>query len=225
MVNKLLLPDVTLLAASSVDLDNTQLALQISSQNITFGAIKFLTSRVPPQKVANIEYVVIPPMNFLGYSRFMLLELHKHVDTPYCLVVQADGFVLNEKLWSQEFFEYDYVGAPWPEYVVVNGNWKLYLDKNRVGNGGFSLRSRKLLEATAHINFDTLDLPTKSEDIAICHFLYNEMRAQGIRFAPPELAARFSIESPRNLYGQNINSVFGFHGKVWRDILFRKTPI
>ena len=35
----------------------------------------------------------------------------------------------------------------------------------------------------------------------------------GIRFAPPKLAAQFSIESLDNLYGQDINSVFGFHGK------------
>jgi hypothetical protein len=64
----------------------------------------------------------------------------------------------------------------------------------------------------------------KSEDLVICHFLYEEMRAQGIRFAPPELAAQFSIESPESLYGQHIDAVFGFHGKHWVREAVKRLP-
>jgi len=215
MNQKLSLPDVTLVAVTSVDLDNTHLALLISSRNIDFGAIKLLSPEPPSRKASNIEYVAVPPMNLQGYSRFILRELHKHIGTPHCLVVQADGFVLNAAVWNREFLEYDYVGAPWPERVTVRpGNRSLTLDRNRVGNGGFSLRSRKLLEATARIDFDTLDFPVKSEDIVVCHFLYDEMKAQGIRFAPLELAARFSIEAAGNLHGQDIDRCLGFTEKT-----------
>ena len=41
MKKKLKLHNVTLLAATSVDIDQTQLALKISMHNIEFGAIKF----------------------------------------------------------------------------------------------------------------------------------------------------------------------------------------
>jgi hypothetical protein len=50
-----------------------------------------------------------------------------------------------------------------------------------------------------------------SEDLLLCHFLYEDMRRAGIRFASPELAAYFSIESPAATFGQS----FGFHGKHW----------
>ena len=97
--------------------------------------------------------------------------------------------------------------------MIMPDNRFLYLDNNRVGNGGFSLRSRKLVEVTSKINFNSLKFPIKSEDLIICHYLYREMIKNGIRFAPPKLAAQFSIESPGNLYGQDVDSVFGFHGK------------
>ena len=52
MKKKLKLPNVTLLAATSVDIDQTQLALKISMHNIEFGAIKFLSSSVPKKKIS-----------------------------------------------------------------------------------------------------------------------------------------------------------------------------
>ena len=75
---------------------------------------------------------------------------------------------------------------------------------------------------TSKIDFDSLKLPIKSEDVVICHYLYKDMIDQGIRFATPELAAKFSIENENNLYGQNVNSVFGFHGKHLRDHFLKK---
>ena len=70
MKKKLKLPNVTLLAATSVDIDQTQLALKISMHNIEFGAIKFLSSSVPKKKYPDIEYVSIPHMDFLGYISY-----------------------------------------------------------------------------------------------------------------------------------------------------------
>ena len=48
------------------------------------------------------------------------------------------------------------------------------------------------------------------------------MIKQGIKFAPLELAAQFSIESFKNLYGQNIDKVFGFHGNHLRAKVIKK---
>jgi len=44
----------------------------------------------------------------------------------------------------------------------------------------------------------------------------------GIRFAPPELAAQFSMENVNHLHGQDVNSVFGFHGKHLRNYYYKK---
>jgi hypothetical protein len=161
-------------------------------------------------------------MDFLGYSRLIIEDLHKYFTTSYCLVVQSDSFVINADLWKEEFLEFDYIGAPWSDKVKVNPNLVLNMEKNPVGNGGFSLRSRKLVETTAKINFNSLKFSIKSEDIIICHYLYKEMIDSGIRFAPPKLAAQFSMENINNLYGQDVNSVFGFHGKHLRDYFLKK---
>ena len=40
--------------------------------------------------------------------------------------------------------------------------------------------------------------------------------------APPTIAASFSMEDPGNLYGQNIDSVFGFHGEHFRSKVIKK---
>ena len=123
---------------------------------------------------------------------------------------------------KNEFLEYDYIGGPWPNKIQVNPNLLLNLEKNPVGNGGFSLRSRKLAETTGKINFDSLNFPMKAEDVVICHYLYKQMVDSGIRFAPPKLAAQFSMENIEHLYGQDVNNVFGFHGKHLRNYFLKK---
>jgi hypothetical protein len=215
------LPNFTLIAVSSVDLGGTDLALQISSHDIEFAAIKFLSSEEWAPSSPKIQMIKIPRLDLVGYSRFILGDLCRHVETEYCLVVQSDGFVLNANKWNPEFLEYDYIGAPWPlDLKLQPGNIALDLSRNSVGNGGFSLRSRKLLEATSKIAFDDLIFPTKSEDLIFCHFLFQEMLNAGIKFPRPELAAQFSIESQTAAYGQDPSTCFGFHGKELRDLIF-----
>jgi len=216
------LPTITLVAVSSVDLEATELALRISSHEIEFGAIKFLCSEQFKASDSRIKIESIPRMDLVGYSKFILNDLHLYVDTEYCLVVQSDGFVLNANFWDPKFLSYDYIGAPWPKKLFLQpGNAELNMHRNCVGNGGFSLRSKKLLLETAKIDFNSLTFPTQSEDLIICHFLYDYFVDVGIRFPTPEIAARFSIESQDAMYGQDPMTVFGFHGKSLRDAIFQ----
>jgi hypothetical protein len=136
--------------------------------------------------------------------------------------VQSDGFILNANFWDPKFLSYDYIGAPWPQKLFLQpDNAELNMQRNCVGNGGFSLRSKELLLETAKIDFNSLTFPTQSEDLIICHFLYDHFIDAGIRFPGPEIAARFSIESQDALYGQDPMTVFGFHGKSLRDAIFQ----
>ena len=144
--------------------------------------------------VPGVETLRIPRIASVGeYSRFMIKHLAPHVETAFALIVQYDGYVLNGSRWSDEFLRYDYIGAPWG-----------YGDGMAVGNGGFSLRSRKLLLALQDAEIS----PQHPEDLAICRTYRPLLEARhGIRFAPPELAARFSFEGqPRR------GPTFGFHG-------------
>ena len=220
---KLTLPNVTLIAVTSVEIEQHQISLKISSQNIEFGAVKLLASSLPEKKYSDIEYVSIKPTSWPDQNRFLMKDLHKYFETSHCLYVEADSFVVNTDLWKEEFLEFDYIGAPWPNKIKMNPNLILNMKENCVGNGGFSLRSRKLLKTTAKINFDSLKFPIENEDVIICHYLYKEMIDKGIRFAPPKLAAQFALEDDINhLYGQDVNSVFGFHGKHMRDYFIKE---
>jgi hypothetical protein len=216
MTARLRLPTVTLLTVTAVDLDQAHAVLLHCAHCAEFAAVKMLSPVDPANIDPEVEYVRIPDIDLYGYNRFMLESLGAHVATEHCLVVQSDGFILNPARWDDRFLDYDYIGAPWPECVEVVGGERLWLDRNPVGNGGFSLRSGKLLDLTSRVRFDDLRFPHFSEDLIICHYLYDEMRAAGIRFAPPELAARFSIESP-GIYGQSPEGVFGFHGRHWLE--------
>jgi hypothetical protein len=215
------LPDVTLVAVSSVDLEGTLFALSISSHEIEFAEIKFLTSESINPTNTKIKIESIPKLDIWGYSKFIIKDLYRYIDTSHCLIIQADGFVLNPYKWRNEFLQYDFIGAPWPKKLLLQpGNHVLDMQKNQVGNGGFSLRSKKLLVETARINFDLLTYPTYSEDLIICHYLYEQMLDGGIRFPPPNLAAKFSVESPNASYGESPNTSFGFHGKELRNLMF-----
>ncbi|QWE10701.1 DUF5672 family protein [Polynucleobacter sp. es-EL-1] len=216
------LPNVTLLAVSSVDLSGTELALQISSCNIEFASIKFFSSEDWTPSDPKIEMVRIPRLDIVGYSKFILGNLYQHIDTEFCLVVQSDGFVLNASKWNPDFLKYDYIGAPWPmDLKLLPGNIPLDLSRNSVGNGGFSLRSKRLLLESSKIDFDALSFPNKSEDLILCHFLFDQMINAGIKFPMPELAAQFSVEYISASYGQNLDTSFGFHGKGLRDMIFK----
>jgi len=52
------------------------------------------------------------------------------------------------------------------------------------------------------------------EDIALCVWNKDLLEKEGIRFAPPELAAKFSIEGEDWIYEKQ----FGFHGFSWTNI-------
>lgn len=166
-----------------------------------FGEVVVLANSLPSSNWPEVEVRKIESMNLADYSRFTFLQLHLHTDKPFILVYQDDGYALNKDLWNPKFMDYDYVGAPWPDYLP----WSK--DGFKVGNGGFSLRSRKLCEFCS-----TLPFPNLAEDIAICVYYRDFLVKCGFKFAPVEIAREFSCELPIDS-SHTIQTSFGFHGK------------
>lgn len=130
-----------------------------------------------------------------GYSDFCIKKLDSYFDTDFVLVTQHDAWVLDENAWDDRFYDYDFVGASW-----------LYVDNRNVGNGGFSLRSKKLQHILAT---DDFIMSMHPEDDAICRTYRHYLELKyGIKFAPEELADKFSYE-----LREPIQKTFGFHGK------------
>lgn len=212
-MEKLQLKNVTLVAVSSIKINETIQALEYSYKNIEFGDVLFITD-------ANFEHSEIkkvscePIKNIDEYSRYMFHELHKHINTEYALTIQYDGFVVNPDMWNDEFFNYDFIGAPWPD----NDPSHIYKETGeyiRVGNGGFSLRTKKLLQAPTQLNlkFESFvyeGVGYLNEDGLFVHAYRKELLEYGIKYAPAELAYKFSREYQCDEFDNTIEP-FGFH--------------
>jgi hypothetical protein len=166
---------------------------------------------------SHVTWVKIPKIkNYNDDYGFITLKLVPHICTEeHNLIIHADGFAVNREAWTDEFLEYDYVGAAW-------GN-------GMIGNGGFCLRSRKLYDALLDMNIGyktsdyshVVDNPEYHvisdgkylipEDNIICKIHRHTLETKyGIKFAPLELANRFSVEHfPTPWLGKSL----GFHGK------------
>ena len=122
---------------------------------------------------------------------------------------------------DDEWLKYDYIGAPWPlvkdSYIDPFGN------QHQVGNGGFSLRSKKLLEVPTKVevpwetnNSDFYWMPpgvvNYHEDGNICVHNRHIFVEQGCEFAPVDVAVRFSQEN-RIPECEGITP-FGFHYRL-----------
>jgi len=153
-----------------------------------------------------IEAIKIPSIQSKqDYSKFILKDLNRYIQTDFVLLIQYDGFVVNADAWFDEFLQYDYIGAKW--------HW--YKDGLNVGNGGFSLRSKKLLEALSGDDVvpDSLEY---GEDSFICRTYRIYLETQyGIKYAPESVADKFSFER-----SEPYCRTFGFHGlfNMWRFI-------
>ena len=188
------LDDVTLVAVTSVAPLATIEALEASMREADFAEALFLSDQPPARANPRLTWRRIDRLaSRADYSRFMLRDLAEHIATTHALCVQWDGFVLNGQSWDPRFLDYDYIGAVWPQFT----------DGGNVGNGGFSLRSQRLLRAGR-------DLPSNgavSEDVTIGRIYRPWLEERGMRFAPEEVARKFAYERT-----EPCGREFGFHG-------------
>jgi len=192
---RLALPQVTLVCVDNRTPALALAAMQRCREQIDFGdAVLFTDLARVADAPAGIRLVATAIDSVPAYSEFMLRGLLPHVATPHLLVVQWDGYVLDAACWDPAWLETDYIGAP------LRGE----PPGRSVGNGGFSLRSRRLLQALQ----DPAITPEHPEDTCICHTHRARLeQVHGIRFATPAQAARFAYErvAPPG-------PTFGFHG-------------
>ena len=191
------LPGVTLVCIDTLNHALALRALERSRAALTFARTLFFTDALPAalSPPPGIDLVPIAPLASRdAYSRLVVKDLLPWVTTAHILLVQWDGYVIEPDAWDEAFLAVDYIGAPW--------FW--HQDGMRVGNGGFSLRSRRLLEALQ----DPRIVVEGAEDETICRrFRPLLEREHGIRFADETLADRFAFET-----GYPVGRPFGFHG-------------
>jgi hypothetical protein len=203
------LPNVTLLAVSSIEIPATIKALQISSEKINFAKIVLVSDVKPDNLPDSIEYAYYPKITCShDFDVFAIEHLGEYFDTSHVLLVQYHGFVIHPELWDNEWLKFDFIGAGWEqrkEFISLSTGTMV-----RVGNGGFSLRSKKLYDTMKKLGLKCVYDRSFSNDDGLINSLFRKtLLENGINYPTVEVAARFSYENP---IPENIGVIpFGFH--------------
>ncbi|MDD3369704.1 MAG: DUF5672 family protein [Lachnospiraceae bacterium] len=195
---KLQLPNVTLMAMSSVLVPETIKAMEYSMRGIDFGAAVLITDERPKHLPETITYKHIDKLdNIDRFNYETVYHMGDYIDTEFGLLVHYDGFVVHPEMWRDEFLDYDYIGSPWP--LPNPGDTTTYRDINgnlcRVGNS-VSIRSKRLMDFPRKANIPwTPEKGWFNEDGFICCRIRHLIEADGMKIAPLEVAKYFGHEN------------------------------
>lgn len=206
---KLQLPTVTLMCIDCLNANRAIKVLERCKEKADFGAVKLLTN-IPNEYPESIK--IIPLNTLIAYSVFMLTRVHEYIDTDNVLIVQRDGWILNVDAWDKKWLELDYIGP-------------LFVQYDRVGSGGFSLRKKWIMKEIAG-NSPIWDGSQQQAEIMQGKFgLYEDgvicMSEYSKRFkiGSKEQAADFAQGGNRNpKYFREYP--FGWH-RTWQEIDFK----
>jgi hypothetical protein len=186
------------------------------------GGIKYF-SHIDPKCEGFADYIHTDPiLNLAEYSGVVIDIMPNHVTTDFAMIIHDDGFPINLHLWKPEFLNFDYIGAPWGLEANTYPH-QYYNNQVEGGNGGFCIRSAKLMKLAQFI-MDKIEHPAKirdrisknasfHEDGYICYEIRHFLKQHGCTFAPYNLAKQFSLETVLEDGPNDITKVFGFHGK------------
>ena len=165
---------------------------------------------------------LVPGKDIRSLCIDLVENLHSRFKTQYILTIQDDGFPMRPGL-GEFVGKWDYVGAPWVHHTTF---FDVYPYKYCVGNGGFSLRSKRICEIAskiykkwfAHVPYWWYLV---GDDTFYCKTLRFWFRkaVQGIIWPTPEQAADFSIESNKELLTGG--PPLGFHAKGFVEYVSR----
>lgn len=197
---KLQLPSVTLVLVDCLEVDRSIKVVEHCKRMCDFGAVKFLTSLDTDYEHA---VQVVPLKSLIAYSIFCLTRLHEYFDTDFVLVIQRDGFILNPNSWRDEWYGYDFIGG-------------LFMQLDRVGSGGFSLRSKRIMQEVSKVVPEWDGTIEHANEIQRGLSMYEDGElsltsfAKQFNIAPNEEGCIFSQAGNRNPK-YFIEKPFGFH--------------
>lgn len=173
---------VSLILVDTVNYAQAILSLTKSLNQIAPARTIFFTDVDLPVLDDRVEVIKIEPIKSKeAYSTFIVKELYKYIETEFVLITQWDAVVLNGQSWRDEYYDYDLMAAPW-----------LYSDGRNIGNGGGSLRSKRLMTILGTDPFIEMTHP-EDEILGRLYRGYLEKKYD-IKFPSEELADTFSYE-------------------------------
>jgi len=215
---------ITLVIVGTTNHSLAKFAIEKTKNAVPYDCIKIFSDKDLEVQGADF-YQLKPEFSREDYSHFMMKELANHIKTDHAIVLQYDGFGVNPEFWEDKFLEYDYIGSPTHVYhppmrPLLEGTRTIYNTDQKWFSlgGGFSLRSRKFLDALQDhvVDVEFFDYNTRTlgicEDasVAVIYKKYLENKHK-IKYGTIEDSLKFSSEI---LTGYNF--CVGFHG--WEQI-------
>lgn len=185
---------VDLVCVDCVNVERAIESMKKSMKHVLFNECILFTSLSVECKHNGIKIVNIPKISNLQELSIFLLDyliLYLQDNEGHIIICQHDSWIVNPDTWTDEFLKYDYIGAPFVCHLPLVQ-----------GNGGFSLRSKKMAK---FIKFSKEFIDKTQDDSSICHINRELLEKNGFKFAPIELAKQFSVE------GRPITTQFGHH--------------
>ena len=144
MIGRINLNNVSLVCVDDATTKEAYSLLTKICREIKFGDVKLFSSIALNKNVTVID----PIKDIHDYDNFIYHNLNKYIDTSYCMIINEDGHPINFEAWDDGFLSFDYIGSPW----IWNPNIPTY---QSVGNSGFSIRSKKLMNALSNYKYNS----------------------------------------------------------------------
>jgi protein O-GlcNAc transferase len=162
----------------------------------------FLDDKLPQEALAKIKKVEICDDNLTIYEYNNLLtspSFWKSINAKRTLIFQTDAGCIKDNI--EDFLQYDYIGAPWP-----NNHTTRMISHNLIcGNGGLSLRNTRLMEKICdnpNILYDKMP-----EDYFFSRHVYDFSKSMKSIIVPQSIEEASLFSSELILNSQS----FGFH--------------
>jgi hypothetical protein len=215
--SKIDLSNIGLLIIDCVNTDRALKTLNHCADLCSFRDILFLTDK-DVETPNHVQLIKIPKIDsHISLDNFIAKDLHTFLSSfkvSHFLMVQYDGFIINPNAWSEDFLNYDFIGAP----SITIGSPPLEHGDVPFFNSGFCLFTLKFLQEISkiaqekEISLYPLDGCISGVNCIDNFNLREHLTALGLRYPKGEVACKFSIE-----YGLYKNS-FGYHSAGFQHI-------
>lgn len=206
--SKLQLPDVTLVMVETQRHTLARMAIEDCLRHAEFGEVVVCANQFDELRIPGATEVQVEDFpTKLAWCQYLWYGVPPLVKTRQALLIQWDSWIIDPAMWRDEFLRFDYIGAPW---------W--YTDGLNVGNSGFSLRSKRLMDFLL-LHRDRFPCNSAAEDDLASRVYRRDLeREGGFVWAGDADAADFAFEHT-HVEGRH----FGFHGTFnWPRVLDRK---
>jgi hypothetical protein len=200
-----------------------KLALQHWTRRINFNEVVVFSDK---NILPGSKWIPVNPLldENRDYGDILVRGMWPFIKTDYMILINWDTLLRDQSLWTEEFFDYDYIGSMWPWQAPHSDN---------TDHCGISWRSKKLLNA---MRYPAVESITDEIPYHVSHHMEKIMREKfSIRISERDMDLRFVLELAQddgnsfsvrglwniiNVFSRDVSEsyVLGMPDMMWDDL-------